>query len=207
VIGPYLAMGPPLILAVIVAPNTVWWVFVLLFVLQFVVVNILMPRIMGRSLGLHPLLIFAAVLVGARVAGVWGAVFGVPVAAMLYLLGRAFYLRVVLRMPLYREGTPLSPEALVPAGAPAPVERATVARHEPGGVAEQRAIGDRVGTPATTPEGLGAAGADLDGAPVPPPGGAPVVGGPPRGAAAGPRPGARPEAGAGQASEATRPSA
>jgi predicted PurR-regulated permease PerM len=115
VIGPYLAMAPPLILAVIFNPSSVWWVFVLLFVLQFVVINVMMPRIMGQSVGLHPVVIFAAVLVGARVGGAWGAIFGVPVAAMLYLLVRAFYQRVVMRMPLYRSGVPLSPDALVPA--------------------------------------------------------------------------------------------
>jgi len=115
VIGPYLAMAPPLILAVIFNPSSVWWVFVLLFVLQFVVINVMMPRIMGQSVGLHPVVIFAAVLVGARVGGAWGAIFGVPVAAMLYLLVRAFYQRVVTRMPLYRSGVPLSPDALVPA--------------------------------------------------------------------------------------------
>ena len=114
VIGPYLAMAPPLILAVIFNPSSVWWVFLLLFVLQFVVINVMMPRVMGQSVGLHPVVVFAAVLVGARIGGAWGAIFGVPVAAMLFLLVRAFYQRVVLRMPLYRSGAPLSPDALVP---------------------------------------------------------------------------------------------
>ena len=121
VIGPFLAMAPPLILAVILAPQTVWWVFVLLFGLQFVVVNILAPKIMSQSVGIHPLLVFAAVLIGAKLAQGWGAIFGVPIAAMLYLVARFFYQRVVLRTPLYRTGTPLSVEAIVPpAPAPAP---------------------------------------------------------------------------------------
>ncbi len=119
VIGPWLAMGPVLILALTVAPSTVWWIFLLLLVLQFVVVNLLMPRIMGQSLGLHPLLVFAAVLIGSRIGGTWGAIFGVPAAAMLYLLVRAFYQRVLLHMPLYRKGAPLSPEALIPSPPPA----------------------------------------------------------------------------------------
>ena len=33
---------------------------------------------------------------------------------MLYLTVRAFYQRVLTRMPLYRSGAPLSPEAFVP---------------------------------------------------------------------------------------------
>lgn len=115
VIGPYLAMAPPLILALIFNPSSLWWVFVLLFLLQFVVVNLLMPRIMGQSLGLHPLFVFAAVLIGARVAGAWGAIFGVPAAAMLYLVVQNLYQRVILHLPLYRSGVALSPDALVPA--------------------------------------------------------------------------------------------
>jgi predicted PurR-regulated permease PerM len=120
IIGPYLAMGPPVILAFIVAPETVWWVFGLLFALQFVVVNVIAPRIMSRAIGVHPLVVFAAVLIGAELAQGWGAIFGVPIAAVLYLVARAFYMRVVLHMPLYRKGAPLSPDALVPPAAEVP---------------------------------------------------------------------------------------
>jgi predicted PurR-regulated permease PerM len=40
------------------------------------------PRILSRQVGLHPLLVFFAVLTGARLAGVWGAIFGVPIVAV-----------------------------------------------------------------------------------------------------------------------------
>jgi predicted PurR-regulated permease PerM len=118
IIGPYLAMGPPLVLTVILSPGSLWWVFVLLFVLQFVVVNVLAPRIMSQQVGIHPLLVFAAVLIGAQIGGGWGAIFGVPVAAMLVLLGRLFYQRVILDMPLYRTGARLSVEAIAPVTRP-----------------------------------------------------------------------------------------
>jgi len=39
---------------------------------------------------LHPLLVFFAVLTGARVAGVWGAIFGVPIVAVLITM-TSFY--------------------------------------------------------------------------------------------------------------------
>ncbi|CAA9259733.1 MAG: hypothetical protein AVDCRST_MAG77-2510 [uncultured Chloroflexi bacterium] len=113
-IGPYLAMAPPIVLAVILTPGSVWWVFVLLFILQFIVLNVIAPRIMSHSVGIHPLLVFAAVLIGTQVAGGWGAIFGVPVAAMLLLLVRVFYQRVVLHLPLYRSGARLSVEAIAP---------------------------------------------------------------------------------------------
>lgn len=124
-IGPYLAMASPLILAVILFPGSVWWIFLLLFVIQFAVLNVLMPRIMSHSVGIHPLLVFAAVLVGAQLAEGWGAIFGVPIAAMLFLLMRVFYQRVILRMPLYSTGARFSVEALAPEW-PEATERAPV---------------------------------------------------------------------------------
>jgi predicted PurR-regulated permease PerM len=48
-----------------------------------VIFNVLAPRILSRQVGIHPLLVFFSVLTGARVAGVWGAVFGVPIVAVL----------------------------------------------------------------------------------------------------------------------------
>jgi hypothetical protein len=40
---------------------------------------------------LHPLLVFFAVLTGARLAGVWGAIFGVPIVAVVITM-ISFYL-------------------------------------------------------------------------------------------------------------------
>jgi predicted PurR-regulated permease PerM len=124
IIGPFLAMGPPVVLAVILSPGAVWWVFLLLFLLQFVVVNVLAPRIMSQQVGIHPLLVFAAVLIGAQLGGGWGAIFGVPIAAMVVLLVRLFYQRIILDMPLYRTGARLSVEAIAPIQRPVTDEAA-----------------------------------------------------------------------------------
>lgn len=51
----------------------------------------LVPRIMGRSLDLHPFVVLVAILIGASLAGVVGVVLAAPIAATLRLLGR--YLR------------------------------------------------------------------------------------------------------------------
>src|SRR5205823_3826183 len=48
-----------------------------------VAVNWLQPRLMRGALGMHPILVLVALLVGAQVAGVWGALFGIPVVAVL----------------------------------------------------------------------------------------------------------------------------
>jgi len=87
-IGPMLGFIPPLLIAALQAP---WWVILLvavaMFVLQTIVYNVLSPKILGETLGgLSPILVLAAVLVGIRVSGLWGALFGVPVAGVIYAM-------------------------------------------------------------------------------------------------------------------------
>jgi len=51
----------------------------------------LVPRILGRSLDLHPFVVLAAILIGAGLAGLLGIVLAAPTVATLRLVGR--YLR------------------------------------------------------------------------------------------------------------------
>jgi len=46
-----------------------------------VVMNWLQPRIMATSLRIHPIVVLGSVLVGLKVAGIPGAIFGIPIAA------------------------------------------------------------------------------------------------------------------------------
>ena len=94
-IGPFLALVPPLVLAATQGPGTLLWVFLALFVLQQILTNVIAPRIMSENVGLHPLLIFLSTLVGVKVAGFWGAIFGVPIVGVIYAMGTYFYRRAV----------------------------------------------------------------------------------------------------------------
>jgi predicted PurR-regulated permease PerM len=49
----------------------------------FIVMNILQPRLMADAVGLHPVVVLGSVLVGSKIAGVSGAIFGIPIAAVL----------------------------------------------------------------------------------------------------------------------------
>jgi predicted PurR-regulated permease PerM len=82
-LGPVVAVALPVTIALLTHPDVTIYVFIALFALQQVIFNVLAPRILSRQVGLHPLLVFFAVLTGARVAGVWGAIFGVPIVAVL----------------------------------------------------------------------------------------------------------------------------
>ncbi len=90
-VGGFLTLLPPLFVALFEAPNVALWLVVALFVYQFIVTNVLMPRLLSESIGMHPLLVFASLLIGIKVAGFWGAFFGIPVAGVLWAMGNFFY--------------------------------------------------------------------------------------------------------------------
>jgi len=81
--GPPLALVPPIIAAWFY--GSAWFIpiVIVLIAVQTVAVNWLQPRLMRGALGMHPILVLVALLVGAQVAGVWGALFGIPVVAVL----------------------------------------------------------------------------------------------------------------------------
>jgi predicted PurR-regulated permease PerM len=80
------------------------WIFTILLIYQWVVVNVLMPKLLSDALGLHPLIIMAALLGGVKIGGFWGAVFAVPVAGVIATMTLFFYRRAK------RTDVPGSPE-------------------------------------------------------------------------------------------------
>ena len=81
--GPPLALVPPIVATAIFSPQWLIIVAPLLLVVQTVLVNYFQPRLMREALGMHPLLVLVGLLVGAQVAGLWGALFCIPVLAVL----------------------------------------------------------------------------------------------------------------------------
>lgn len=84
-VGPLLALILPLLIGLFSGMPTSQLVVYLiaLIALQMLVMNVIAPKVMSESVGLHPLLVFLALLVGAKQAGIAGAIFGVPVAAVI----------------------------------------------------------------------------------------------------------------------------
>jgi predicted PurR-regulated permease PerM len=83
--GPPLALIPPIVGAALFAGGSVLPVAIILLVAQTLIVNWLQPRLMRDALGLHPILVLVGLLVGAQVAGIWGALFGIPVIAVIWV--------------------------------------------------------------------------------------------------------------------------
>jgi predicted PurR-regulated permease PerM len=86
--GPPLALLPPLFVAVVFKPEVALPVVAILVVGQTLLVNVLQPRLMKEAAGLHPVLVLIALLLGAQIAGLWGALFGIPIVAVVSLLVR-----------------------------------------------------------------------------------------------------------------------
>jgi predicted PurR-regulated permease PerM len=85
-VGPGLALLPPIFMAAAFVPGAFIPVALLLFIGQALIMNLAVPRLMKRASGVHPLVTLLSVLIGAQVAGIWGALFGLPVAAVISML-------------------------------------------------------------------------------------------------------------------------
>jgi predicted PurR-regulated permease PerM len=68
-------------------------------VFQQVDLNYLIPRIIGRRVRLHPLVVILGIVAGATVAGVLGIVLAAPTIASARILGRYTYARIVDQEP------------------------------------------------------------------------------------------------------------
>jgi predicted PurR-regulated permease PerM len=81
--GPFVAWAPPVLVAIFTAPDATLPAFVIMGVGWFLVMNVVQPRVMEEAVGIHPIVVLGSVLIGAKVAGVVGAIFGIPIAAVL----------------------------------------------------------------------------------------------------------------------------
>jgi len=84
--GPFVSWAPPVIVALVLQPQSVVPTIILMGAGWLVVMNVLQPRIMQGAVGIHPLVVLGSVLIGGRIAGIPGAIFGIPIAAVVSAL-------------------------------------------------------------------------------------------------------------------------
>ncbi|MEX1172660.1 MAG: AI-2E family transporter [Chloroflexota bacterium] len=80
--GPFISWAPPIVVALLFRPDALVPTAILMLVGWFVVMNVMQPRIMQGAVGIHPIVVLGSVLVGSRIAGIPGAIFGIPIAAV-----------------------------------------------------------------------------------------------------------------------------
>jgi predicted PurR-regulated permease PerM len=96
-LGAFFALIPPVLIALVEHPEQALLLIILLFVAQQILFNMIMPRLMGQSVGLHPLFVFAAMLIGGTLAGGWGLLFGIPIAGVVGSVAQFLYQRAARR--------------------------------------------------------------------------------------------------------------
>lgn len=108
-IGPILGLIPAAIVAAIQDPILGLWTVLLFMAIQQIENVLLVPRISGKAVELHPALIMVVLVVGYQVAGLWGMILAVPLAAIVRDVFKYLYLRF--------QDEPLSPrEAMLRLG-------------------------------------------------------------------------------------------
>ncbi len=80
--GPVLAAIPAVLMAFIQEPILGLWVLIMWTVIQQSENHILVPLVLGKTTGLNPVVVILAILIGWQLAGVAGALVGVPVATI-----------------------------------------------------------------------------------------------------------------------------
>jgi len=81
--GPFISWVPPVLVAVFFKPDAILPALVIMIAGWFVLMNIIQPRLMSEAVGLHPVVVLGSVLIGTKLAGIPGAIFGVPIAAVI----------------------------------------------------------------------------------------------------------------------------
>lgn len=80
--GPIIGASPAVMLALLESPWLTIKVILLFFIIQQIEGNIIHPKIIGETIGLHPLTVIFFVFVGGEVAGLIGMLLGVPIVAI-----------------------------------------------------------------------------------------------------------------------------
>lgn len=122
-IGPIIAMIPAVIIALIYGSpvveaagiNNFGFALIIIatyFIIQQLENNILVPRIIGSSVNLHPIVVMIGVAVGLNVAGILGALLAAPILASLRVLGGYIHAKLLDYQPFLRPEPAAVPQAV-----------------------------------------------------------------------------------------------
>jgi len=135
--GPFISWAPPVLVAIFFKPDAAFFALAIMIAGWFVLMNIIQPRLMSEAVGLHPVVVLGSVMIGSKLAGIPGAIFGIPIAAVIasfffYYLGHR---RIdggtvtdrAARVVEEREGRPIRVPRLPQAGEDQELEQLPVA--------------------------------------------------------------------------------
>lgn len=86
IIGPVISGGVAVLIALSIHPVTAVIVVIFFVILHQLEGNLLVPKIMQKAIGLSPAILIIAMLIGAKLLGIVGAILALPVAGMAYVV-------------------------------------------------------------------------------------------------------------------------
>jgi predicted PurR-regulated permease PerM len=110
-IGPWLGAIPPVLYALVQHPISAVWVALLFLGIQQLEGHVIVPRVMGHTLRLHPLLVIFGLLAGGEIYGFPGILVALPLLAALRAAWEFFSERI-----RFQKWTPGEPEPLAEVG-------------------------------------------------------------------------------------------
>lgn len=93
--GPVIGAVPAVLLALTISPVMALKVVAVIIVVQQLEGSVISPKLMGDSVGLRPLWIVFVLLAGEELAGIWGMLFAVPTAAVIRVVLKHMYFRLI----------------------------------------------------------------------------------------------------------------
>ncbi|HLN18663.1 MAG TPA: AI-2E family transporter [Patescibacteria group bacterium] len=87
-VGPIISGIPGVILGFMISPTTGFLAFLVYLIAQLFEGNVVVPQVMKRAVGLNPIAVILALLIGAKLAGVLGAILSIPVATVVGIFVR-----------------------------------------------------------------------------------------------------------------------
>lgn len=93
--GPILGGIPAVVLALLQSGRAGLYMLIAIILIQQLESNLITPKIIGERLGMHPLIIVFALLVGGELLGILGMLIAVPLTAALRIILSYLYLKFV----------------------------------------------------------------------------------------------------------------
>lgn len=84
------------VVALFTGPLTAVLVIVYFVVVHVIEGDVVGPRIMGKAVGIHPAVAIIALVAGSELFGIWGALFGAPLAGLIQAFAVAIYREIRL---------------------------------------------------------------------------------------------------------------
>lgn len=94
--GPIIGSIPAVLLALLKSQRLALYVIIVMVIVQQLESNLISPRILGKSVGLHPLLVIFVLLAGGEIGGVVGMLIAVPLAAVLKIIITYLFAKVMV---------------------------------------------------------------------------------------------------------------